>query len=167
MCLSGAAQNAGANNGGIDLALLTSMSNPIKKPAELEPRGPEGVPVDAPDNDAPALSPHAVSRMHRSENDRDAFSHSPEYSDQRNIANEDRREQERWVPGSPGSGQRDDASRGLDAPDTKNREPNPSHVTGKRDSDAPRGRGDGELMEQPSSTAEARQRGADTPKFDE
>lgn len=143
------------------------MSNPIRRPEELDPRGPEGVPVDAPDNDAPALSPHAVSRMHRSEDDDVAFAHSPEYSDERTIANEDRREQERWLPGSPGSGQRDDASRGLDAPDTKNREVNPSHHTAKRDSDPPRGRGDGELMEQPSTTGEARQPGADSPKFDE
>ena len=143
------------------------MSNPIRRKDELDPRGPEGVPLDAPDNDAPALSPHAVSRMHRAENDREAFDHSPEYSDERTIANEDRREQERWLPGSPGSGQRDDASRGLDAPDTKRREANPSHHTGKDDTDAPRGRGDGELMEQPGSTAEARDPGADTPKFDE
>jgi hypothetical protein len=147
------------------------MSNPIKRPAELEPRGPEGVPVDAPDNDAPALSPHAVSRMHRSEDDGTAFAQSPEYSDQRTVANEDRREQERWLPGAPGSGKRDDASRGLDAPEhaptQERREPNPSHHTGKSDTDAPRGRGDGEIMEQPSSVGEARQPGADSPKFDE
>jgi hypothetical protein len=143
------------------------MSNPTKRPAELDPRGPEGVPVDAPGNEGPALSPHAVSRMHRAEDDREAMAHSPEYSDERNIANEDRREQERWLPGAPGSGRRDDASRGLDAPDTKNGDPNPGHHHVKRDSDAPRGRGDGELMEQPSSTGEARQPGADSPKFDE
>ena len=143
------------------------MSNPIKKPAELEPRGTEGVPVDAPDNDAPAISPQAVSRMHRSEGDLEAFAGSPEYSDRRNIANEDRREQERWLPGSPGSGNDADASRGLDAPDTKSREPNPSHHTGKDAASAPRGRGDGELQEQPGSTGEARQPGADNPKFDE
>jgi hypothetical protein len=143
------------------------MSNVDKKPVNLDPRGPEGVPVDAPDNDAPAISPHAVSRMHRAEEDPAAFAHSPEYSDERTVANEDRREQERWVPGSPGSGGRDDASRGLDAPDTKNRRANPSHNTAKPDSMAPRGRGDGELMEQPTSTKDARQPGADTPKFDE
>jgi hypothetical protein len=142
------------------------MSNEKQK-VELSPRGPEGVPVDAPDNDAPAVSPHAVSRMHRAEADREAFERSPEYSDSPNVANEDRREQEHWAPGSPGSGRRDDASRGLDAPETKHGDPNPSHHTGKADTAAPRGRGDGELMEQPSSTAEARQPGADTPKFDE
>jgi hypothetical protein len=105
--------------------------------------------------------------MHRSEDDREAFAHSPEYSDHRSVANEDRRSQERWTPGAPGSGERDDASRGLDAPDTKNRDANPSHGTGKRDTDTPRGRGDGELMEQPGSTSEARQPGADSPKVDE
>lgn len=136
-----------------------SKRNPTKGPAELAPRGPEGVPVDAPGNEGPAISPHAVSRMHRSEDDRVAFEGSPEYHDEPRTANEDRREQERWLPGAPGSGDRDDASRGLDSPDTKNREPNPSHQSGKRDTDAPRGRGDGELMEQPGSTAEAQQQG--------
>ena len=142
------------------------MSNPIRRKDELDPSGPEGVPLDAPDNEGPAISPHAVSRMHRAEDDREAFAHSPEYSDERTIANEDRREQERWLPGSPGSGQRDDASRGLNAPGTP-RDANPSHHTSKRDTDAPRGLGDGELMEQPGSAGEARDPGADTPKFDE
>ena len=122
--------------------------------------------MDAPGNEAPALSPHAVSRMHRAENDDEAIAHSPEFSDERTVANEDRREQERWRPGAPGSGRRDDASRGLDATATKKGDPNPSHHTTPR-ADAPHGRGDGELMEQPSSTAEARQPGADSPKFDE
>jgi hypothetical protein len=136
------------------------MSNSKRSP-ENSPRGPEGVPVDAPDNEGPAISPHAVSRMHRAEDDREAFEHSPEYTDQRQMANEDRREQERWVPGAPGSGGRDDASRGLDAPDMKRREPNPSHHTSKPDAEAPRGRGDGELMEQPKTTKEARDPGAE------
>lgn len=143
------------------------MPNPIRKPAELDPRGPEGVPVDAPDNSAPAISPHAVSRMHRSEDDRAAIEHSPEYSDHRNESIEDRRPQERWLPGAPGSGTAQDASRGLDAPDTKARSANPSHGTAKDANQTPRGRGDGELQQQPGSTAEARQPGADTPKFDE
>jgi hypothetical protein len=123
--------------------------------------------VDAPGNEAPALSPHAVSRMHRAEDDDQAFAHSPEYSDHRTVANEDRREQERWLPGSPGSGRTDDASRGLDAPDTKPGDVNPSHDTHKRDTQPPRSRYDGELMEQPESTDEARQPGADSPRFDE
>jgi hypothetical protein len=138
-----------------------------KRKVELSPRGPEGVPVDAPDNDAPAVSPHAVSRMHRAEADREAFEGSPEYNDQRTVANDDRHEQERWVPGSPGSGRRDDASRGLDTPETKAGDPNPGHHTGKADTAAPRGRGDGELMEQPASTREARNPGADRPRSNE
>lgn len=142
------------------------MSNPIKKSAELDPRGPEGVPVDAPDSDAPAISPHAVSRMHRSEDDRVATEGSPEYNDTRHVAHEGHHE-ERWLPGSPGSGQRDDASRGLDSTDTKNGEANPGHHTHKDVHDAPRGRGEGELMEQPASEQEAREPGADSPKFDE
>jgi hypothetical protein len=104
--------------------------------------------------------------MQRAEDDREAFERSPEYSDHQSMASDDRRNQERWIPGSPGSGGRDDASRGLDAPDTKRREPNPGHDTAKDDTDAPRGRGDSELMDQPGSTAAARQRGADTPTFD-
>ena len=143
------------------------MANPIRRPEELDPRGPEGVPIDAPDNSAPALSPHAVSRMHRSEDDRSALEHSPEYSDHRNEAIEDRRPQERWLPGAPGSGARDDASRGMDAPDPKAGATNPSHGTGKDANESPRGRGDGELQQQPGSVGEARQPGADNPKFDE
>lgn len=143
------------------------MSNSTRKSTEFGPTGPEGVPVDAPGNEAPALSPHAVSRMHRAEDDREAIERSPEFTDERTVANEDRRDQERWQPGAPGSGQSDDASRGLDAPPTKGGDPNPSHHTTKRDTEAPRGRGDGELMEQPHSTTEARQPGADSPQFDE
>jgi hypothetical protein len=63
------------------------MSNPDNR--KTEERGPEGVPVDAPDNDAPAISPHAVSRMHRAEDDREALEHSPDFSDDRSIANEE------------------------------------------------------------------------------
>lgn len=141
---------------------MSNQQNPAPQPG-----GPEGVPVDAPGNDGPAISPHAVSRMHRAEDDREAFERSPEYSDVRNVANEDRREQERWLPGSPGSGQRDDPSRGLDAEDTTPRDPNPSHDTHKSPESRPRGRGDGELMEQPRSQGEARDPGAVSPKFDE
>jgi hypothetical protein len=61
------------------------MSNPIRKPAELDPRGPEGVPVDAPDNDAPAISPHSVSRMHRAEDDSEAIANSPDFSDAHSL----------------------------------------------------------------------------------
>ena len=139
----------------------------IRKPDELDPRGAEGVPVDAPDNDAPAISPHAVSRMHRSEDDGVAFEHSPEYSDHRNEAIEDRRPQERWLPGAPGSGKADDASRGLDSPENRPTDANPSHHSGKDAGAPPKGRGDGELRDQPGTQGEARQPGADNPKFDE
>ena len=138
------------------------MSNSTK-PSKLSPKGPEGVPVDAPGNEGPALSPHAVSRMHRAEDDAQAIEGSPEYNDNRAVAHDSGKEHTRWTPGSPGSGQRDDASRGLDSANTKNGDPNPSHHTAKRDGEAPRGRGDGELMEQPGSTTEARQPGPDTP----
>ena len=134
------------------------MSN--RRERDDSPRGPEGVPVDAPDNDGPALSPHAVSRAHRAEDDHEAFKHSPEFSDHRSIANDDRGG-EQWTSGAPGSGGRDDASRGLDA-DTTPREANPGHHAVKPDTAAPRGLGDGELMDQPASQAEARQKGPRT-----
>lgn len=47
-----------------------------------EPKGPEGVPVDAPGNDGPAISPHAVSRTHRAEDDDKAREHSPDFHDE-------------------------------------------------------------------------------------
>ena len=53
-----------------------------------EPRGPEDVPVDAPDNDGPAISPHAVSRVHRAEDDPAALEHSPDFSDDRGVADD-------------------------------------------------------------------------------
>ena len=145
---------------GIDLAQHTHMSHP-KSSSQSEPRGPEGVPVDAPGNDAPAISPHAVSRMHRAEDDREAIENSPEFTDQQAIANDNGHDSERWVPGSPGNGERDDASRGLDVQDPKKGKVNPSHDTHKAAETAPRGRGDGEIMEQPSSESEARDPGAE------
>jgi hypothetical protein len=119
------------------------MSNPIRKPAELDPRGPEGVPVDAPDNDAPAISPHSVSRMHRAEDDRKAIENSPDFSDAHSQSSDDR------------------------AADIKGRRPNPSHDTAKDAGAPPKGRGDGELQQQPATQAEARQPGADNPQVDE
>lgn len=74
---------------------------------------------------------------------------------------------DRWTPGAPGSGRRDDAARGLGAPDTKARKNNPSHDTAKDAGSPPKGAGDGELREQPASTEEARQPGADNPRSDE
>jgi hypothetical protein len=64
------------------------MSNPDHR--KTQDCGPEGVPVDAPDNDAPAISPPAVSRMHRAEDDREALQHSPDFTDDRSVTNEDR-----------------------------------------------------------------------------
>jgi hypothetical protein len=75
------------------------MANPLDRPDEPEAQGPEGVPVDAPDNTAPAISPHAVSRMPRAEDDRATWEHSPEFSDEQNIAIDDRVSGERWIPG--------------------------------------------------------------------
>ena len=49
---------------------------------EPEPKGPEGVPVDAPDNTAPAISPHTVSRMPRAEDDEEVKRHSPDFADE-------------------------------------------------------------------------------------
>ena len=86
-----------------------------KRTTPSQPRGPEGVPVDAPDNSGPAISPQAVSRMHRSEDDDVARDESPEFSDRQSIAHDDRRAQERWIPGAPGGSQHTDASRGLDS----------------------------------------------------
>jgi hypothetical protein len=68
-------------------------------PDEPEPLGPEGVPVDAPDNTAPAISPHAVSRMPRAEDDEIVRRNSPEFSDLNNQAIDDRVAGERWIPG--------------------------------------------------------------------
>jgi hypothetical protein len=130
-----------------------------KKQPTSVPRGPEGVPVDAPDNDAPALSPHAVSRMPRAEDDAEVFANSPEFTDQPALPTDRGREPQQWVSGSPGSGQRDDASRGLDGDDPRHGEANPSHDTRKAPETAPRGRGDSELMDQPDSTSEAREPG--------
>jgi hypothetical protein len=63
--------------------LLTDDMEPRPQPNdEPEPKGPEGVPVDAPGNTGPAISPHAVSRTHRAEDDDQAREHSPDFSDE-------------------------------------------------------------------------------------
>ena len=59
---------------------------------------PAGVPVDAPDNTAPAISPQAVSRMHRAEDDGLAIARSPDFSDAARVP-DDRVSSSRWVPG--------------------------------------------------------------------
>ena len=141
------------------------MSNPNRNPSELNPRGPEGVPVDAPGNDAPAISPHAVSRMHRAEDDGAAIRNSPDFSD--SPAQSSRTGDPRDPGQSQGTGQASDANRGLQAPDDGRREANPGHGTAKDAGTAPKGLGDGEAQEQAWSQDEARQPGADNPKFDE
>jgi hypothetical protein len=64
------------------------MSRSKRELDEQKPRGPEGVPVDAPDNDGPAISPHAVSRVHRAEDDAAAIEHSPDFTDDRTVADD-------------------------------------------------------------------------------
>lgn len=137
------------------------MSSQNQKPAQAHPRGAEGVPVDAPDNTAPAISPQAVSRMPRAEADAEVRSNSPEFSDQQNRTVDDRVAGENWIPGAPGSGEHGDAAHGVHAPE--HREPNPGHDVDASDDDQARGAGTAELREQPGTTAEARQDGPTNP----
>jgi hypothetical protein len=74
-------------------------SSSREKNTDAGPVGPEGVPLDAPDNSAPAIGPHAVSRMPRAEDDPVTREHSPEFSDDSNIAIDDRVAGEAWIPG--------------------------------------------------------------------
>ena len=66
---------------GTDVAPLPGMDPQRTRTDEPEPTGPEGVPVDAPGNTAPAIRPHAVSRMPRAEDDELVKEHSPDFSD--------------------------------------------------------------------------------------
>jgi len=59
--------------------------------------------IDAPDNTAPPISPQAPSSMPRSEDDRMVRERSPEFSDRNEIAIDDRRDAERWIPGVAGA----------------------------------------------------------------
>ena len=52
-----------------------------QRTGEDKARTPVGVPVDAPDNDGPAISPQAVSRMPRAEDDEFVRKHSRDFSD--------------------------------------------------------------------------------------
>jgi hypothetical protein len=138
------------------------MSNSTN-PSKISPKGPEGVPVDAPGNDGPAVSPHAVSRMHRAEDDEQALAGSPDHHDQPRVtdaANNTSSNEESSGTGGSGRDPRDDSRRGLESAPPSTGDPNPAHHSAKRDTDPPRGLGDGELMEQPESTTEARQPGA-------
>lgn len=140
------------------------------------PRGPEGVPVDAPGNTAPAISPHAVSRMSRAEDDDQTQAHSPEFTDQVPVQPSASAPSagstaaapapgpgQRWAHGAPGSGGPDDPTRGLDAAEMPRPEQNPAHDTAKDPSSPPRSAYDGELREQPGSERAARQPGPDDP----
>ncbi len=140
------------------------MSNQKRTP---QPRGPEGVPVDAPGNDAPAISPHAVSRMPRAENDREVIEHSLDFTDDDAVAHDDGAGAEAAGSEGDSAAGSSDADGGLESQDPKNGKPNPSHGTHKSPEAHPRGAGDGELMEQPGSQSEAREPGADGSKFDE
>jgi hypothetical protein len=117
------------------------------------------MPVDAPGNDAPAISPHAVSRMHRGEDDGVAMENSPEFTDQPAVVHDRGYAAEPAVSESSPSGARQTAGRALSDKDPKNGDANPSHGTHKAPEQAPRGLGDGELMEQPDSIAEAQEPG--------
>jgi hypothetical protein len=142
------------------LLVHTDMNNPAGRSSKPGPRGAEGVPVDAPDNEAPAISPQAVSRMHRAEDDRIAIENSPEFTDQP-LTVRDRHHDPAPAAAVPsGIGPGTVAYHARDDEDPKNGEPNPSHRARKSPDEPPRGLGDGELMEQPDSAAEARNPGA-------
>jgi hypothetical protein len=116
------------------------------------------MPIDAPGNNAPAISPPAVSRMHRAEDDPIAMANSPEFTEQPAVVSGSGRDTEPQESGSPGS-EGSDAKRTLPADDPKNGQANPSHGTHKSPEERPRGLGDGELMEQPDSVTEAQEPG--------
>jgi HAD superfamily hydrolase (TIGR01509 family) len=66
--------------------------------AREDAAAPQGVPVDAPDNTAPAISPPAVSRVHRAEDDAAAIARSPDFSDSASVP-DDRVSAGQWIPG--------------------------------------------------------------------
>ena len=113
--------------------------------------------MDAPGNEAPAISPHAVSRMHRAEDDAVARNDSPEFTDQPAVVHDRGHVPER-AP-SESSGGSSEAVEALADDDPKNGQANPSHGTHKSPETPPRGLGDSELMEQPDSATEAREPG--------
>ena len=67
---------------GTNVARFQGMAQQPIFTDEPEPTGPEGVPVDAPGNTGPAISPHAVSRMSRAEDDEQVKRHSPDFTDE-------------------------------------------------------------------------------------
>lgn len=160
---------------GTEIAPAFGMTKLKPNNGEGSPRGPEGVPVDAPGNTAPAISPHAVSRMSRAEDDDLTQARSPEFTDQTptdpaasapDATTPTADDGTRWRAGAPGSGGPDDAARGLDGADMPRPDQNPSHGTTKDAATTPRSAYDGELREQPDSQHEARQPGPDDPGAD-
>lgn len=71
----------------------------MKKNSVTTPSGPQGVPLDAPGNSAPAISPPAVSRTHRAEDDDAAVAQSPDFSSDSTKAPDDRLGAGQWIPG--------------------------------------------------------------------
>jgi HAD superfamily hydrolase (TIGR01509 family) len=71
----------------------------MKRSITTENAGPQGVPVDAPDNTSPAISPPAVSRMHRAEDDAAAIAQSPDFSNDSAKVPDDRLGAGQWIPG--------------------------------------------------------------------
>ena len=57
--------------------------NENARDADLDKRGPNRMPVDESDNDAPGIAPTKPSSMPRAEDDRKTYDRSPEYHDGR------------------------------------------------------------------------------------
>jgi hypothetical protein len=57
--------------------------NDNARDADLEKRGPNRMPVDESDNDAPGITPTKPSSMPRAEDDDKTYNRSPEYHDGR------------------------------------------------------------------------------------
>jgi hypothetical protein len=115
--------------------------------------------VDAPGNEAPAISPHAVSSMHRAEDDGAAMESSPEFRDQPAVVHDRGHDPKPSASELSGGSNRGAVASEAVNEDPKNGEANPSHGTHKSPEERPRGLGDGELMEQPDSVTEAREPG--------
>lgn len=143
-----------------------------KPTTDTAARGAEGVPLDAPDNDAPAISPQAVSSTHRAEDDAAARAGSPDFSETpAGGAGPALRQPSTRATGSERGSTSASDSNSSAVKDSlasqesakASRDANPGHGTRKEPTVAPRGAGDGELQEQPGSITEARQLGPDVP----
>ena len=71
----------------------------MKNTGTTQPAGSQGTPLDSPDNSAPAISPPAVSRMHRAEDDEAAVAQSPDFSSDSSKVPDDRIGAGQWIPG--------------------------------------------------------------------